>query len=100
MRRSRHHSAPIAGTTTRFSQALKTAELTMKFASVVLGLLLFCAVSLASEVPASHSKMKPELLLPANYRTWVKLSPSMPGLPSHRHKHVAGRVFVEPVAFE
>jgi hypothetical protein len=72
----------------------------MKFASVVLSLLLLCGVSFASEVPASHPKMKAELLLPANYRNWVKLSPSMPGLPSHRHKHVAGKLFVEPLAFE
>ncbi len=73
----------------------------MKFASVVLSLFLLCSFALASEIPVNHAKASSdELLLPANYRSWVKLSSSTPGLPGHRHKHVASKVFVEPAAFD
>ena len=72
----------------------------MKFASVVLSLLLLCSVSFASEV-TTHAKVNSdELLLPANYRDWVKLSPTTAGLPKHKHKHVASQLFVEPKSFE
>jgi hypothetical protein len=77
----------------------------MKVASVLLTLLLLCAVGISSEVPPSNlatgSKMsRNELLLPTNYRHWVTLSPAASGLPSHRHKHVASKLFVEPMAYE
>jgi hypothetical protein len=73
----------------------------MKLASVVLTLLMLCAVGLSSEVPASHPKAnRNELLLPANYHNWVTLSPSTAGLPGRRHKNVASKLFVEPTAFE
>lgn len=76
----------------------------MKIASVLLTLLLLCAVGISSEVPpssSSASKMsRNELLLPANYRNWITLSPTASGLPSHRHKHVASKLFVEPAAYE
>jgi cytochrome P460 len=73
----------------------------MKFASVLVTLLLLCAVGFSSELPPSNPKINSkELLLPANYHNWVTLSPSTPGLPSHRHKHVASKLFVEPTAFE
>jgi hypothetical protein len=72
----------------------------MKFASVLVTLLLFCAVSFSSELPPSNPKINSnELLLPANYHNWVTLSASTAGLPS-RHKHVASKLFVEPTAFE
>jgi hypothetical protein len=73
----------------------------MKFASVLVTLLLLCAVGFGSELPPSNPKINSnELLLPANYHNWVTLSPSMAGFPRHRHKHVASRLFVEPTAFE
>lgn len=73
----------------------------MKFASVVAAFLLMCASALATEIQAAHPKFNSnELLLPSNYRTWVVLSPSSPGMPAHQHKHVANKLYVEPTAFE
>jgi hypothetical protein len=73
----------------------------MKFASGLVTLLLLCAVGFSSELPPSNPKIsKNELLLPANYHNWVTLSPSTAGIPSHRHKKVASKLFVEPTAFE
>ena len=73
----------------------------MKFASVFVTLLLLCAMAFSSELPPSHSKINnKELLLPANYHNWVTLSPAAAGIPSHRHKSVASKLFVEPTAFE
>lgn len=77
----------------------------MKFASVFLALVLACGSALAVEKPMSsgtttHFSSSDELLLPANYRNWVALSPSTPGLPSHQHKHMAGKLYVEPSSYE
>ena len=73
----------------------------MKFASVVMSLVLLGSFGIASEVAPTHAKTSSdELLLPANYRSWVKLTSSTPGLPGHRHKHVASKVYVEPAAFD
>src|SRR3954469_7715158 len=77
----------------------------MKFASVVLALVLVGGSALAAEKPFSsslsaHTSSSDQLLLPANYRSWVALSPSTPGLPSHQHQHIAGKLFVEPTAYE
>lgn len=76
----------------------------MKIASVLLLLFSFLGSAIASEkstssLPTAHFSSN-ELLLPANYRSWVELSPNAPGVPSHQHKHVAGKLFVEPTAFE
>jgi Cytochrome P460 len=72
----------------------------MKFASVVAALLLMCAAGFASEVQAARpSANKNELLLPADYHKWVSISPSTPGMPTHHHKHVANKLYVEPAAF-
>jgi hypothetical protein len=75
----------------------------MKFVSVVVALLLLCAVGFSSEVPPTKANAKmssSELLLPANYHDWVTISPATAGLPSHHQKHVASKLFVEPTAFE
>ena len=72
----------------------------MKFASLVLSLLLLCSAGFASEVTTHPKVNSDELLLPSNYRDWVKLSPKTAGLPTHKHKHVASQLFVEPRSFE
>jgi hypothetical protein len=73
----------------------------MKFASVLVALLLLCAVGFSSELPPSNPKINTkELLLPANYHNWVTISPSTAGIASHRRKQVASKLFVEPKAFE
>lgn len=41
-----------------------------------------------------------ELLLPANYQSWVAISPSTPGVPTQHAQHVVSKVYVEPAAFE
>ncbi len=89
-----------ARTINALAERTGTAELTMKFASVILSFLLLCGVGFASETPSHAKANNDELLLPANYREWVKLSPSTPGVPQHRHKHLAGQLFVEPKSFE
>ena len=72
----------------------------MKFACVVLSFLLLCGAGFASEVVVRPKAANQELLLPANYREWVKLSPATAGVPQHKHKHVASQLFVEPKSFE
>jgi hypothetical protein len=72
----------------------------MKFACVVLSFLLLCSTGFASEVTPRPKVANEELLLPANYREWVRLSPATAGLPQHKHKHVASQLFVEPKSFE
>jgi Cytochrome P460 len=76
----------------------------MKLASVFLALIAFLGSAIASEKSASNLPAarfsSTELKLPANYRSWVELSPKTPGVPRHQHKHVAGKLFVEPAAFE
>jgi len=72
----------------------------MKFACLVLSFWLLCSAGFASEVNARPKASTNELLLPANYREWVKVSPATAGLPEHKHKHVASQLFVEPKSFE
>jgi hypothetical protein len=77
----------------------------MKVASVLLALVLACGSMFASEKSTGISSTvrlsnTNELLLPVNYRNWISVSPDAAGLPSHRHKHVAGKLFVEPSAYE
>ncbi|HWR16943.1 MAG TPA: cytochrome P460 family protein [Terriglobales bacterium] len=77
----------------------------MKLVSVLLLCVFVAGTALASEKAPSFSSSarlsgSNELLLPANYHSWVVLSPSAPGIPKHTHKHVASKVFVEPTAFE
>jgi hypothetical protein len=76
----------------------------MKFTSVVLALIVFCGTLFATE-NATHSRAGAslddnELLLPANYGSWVALSPTAPGIPTHRHKHLVSKVYVEPTAYD
>jgi len=77
----------------------------MKFASVVLALTFACGVALATErsstIKASDVLSNDnEVLLPANYRSWVALSPNALGMPAHHHQHMVGKVYVEPNAYE
>jgi cytochrome P460 len=77
----------------------------MKFASVLLALVLGCGTCLATEnsgAAASSARLSAndELLLPSNYRNWIALAPNTPGMPTHKHQHVAGKLFVEPIAYE
>jgi len=76
----------------------------MKLASVILVLALYCGCALADDKPvkstSGSSLSSNELLLPANYHDWVAISPSTPGIPSHRHQHVASKLFVEPRSYE
>lgn len=77
----------------------------MKFTSVVLVLIVGCGLAAASEKanlnrPTSTLTNNNELLLPANYRTWVAVAPSASGMPAYRHEHVVSKVYVEPTAYE
>lgn len=77
----------------------------MRVASVLLALVLACGLTFASEKSAGTSSTvrlskSNELLLPVNYRNWISVSPDAAGMPAHRHKHVAGKLFVEPSAYE
>ena len=77
----------------------------MKSVSVVLALVLSVGAALASDrsitnTPSGTLSGDNELLLPANYRNWVTLSPSAPGMPTHHHEHTVGKVYVEPSAYE
>ncbi len=72
----------------------------MKFISVMATLFLSCATAFGSGNTAFHPKFSnDELLLPSDYRNWVTLSSSTPGVPHSRPKHFAGKIFVEPSAF-
>jgi len=77
----------------------------MKFTSVVTALILACGIVFATEkpnpqIPASQLNGNNELLLPANYRTWVAVSPTAPGMPAHHHDHMISKIYVEPAAYE
>lgn len=73
----------------------------MKFTSVIVALLFLCSLGSASEVKSMHPKAdSKDLLLPANYHDWVKLSPATVGMPVHQHKHLVNKFYVEPAAFE
>lgn len=77
----------------------------MKFTSLVLGILVACGVAIANDklnvnqTTASFGN-ESQLLLPANYRNWVALAPTLPGMPAHHHTHVVSKVYVEPAAYE
>jgi hypothetical protein len=76
----------------------------MKLASVFLLFLGLLGSALASDRSTSSwsaARFSSDALhLPANYRSWVELSPKTPGVPKHQHKHLAGKLYVEPTAFE
>ena len=76
----------------------------MKITSVVLALVVLCGVIAATEKttrnPVSTLSNDHELLLPANYQSWVALAPTAPGMPAYRHQHVVSKVYVEPTAYE
>ena len=77
----------------------------MKITSVILAVILACGAAFANDnlrigklkTPLGN---KSELLLPANYRNWVALDPSVPGMPAQQHKRVLSKVYVEPAAYE
>lgn len=77
----------------------------MKVTSVVLALMLACGAASATE-KADLNKTSAtlgnenEILLPANYRSWVALAPTTPGMPAHPHNHLVSRIYVEPAAYE
>jgi len=78
----------------------------MRITSVVLALVIFaCATALATE-KADLKKAnvtlgnENEILLPSNYRSWVALSPTTPGMPTPRHNRLVSRIYVEPSAYE
>lgn len=77
----------------------------MRFTSVVLAITLASGFALANDKlntpqPTATLGSDTELVLPTNYRNWVALAPSMPGIPAHRHQHVVSKVYVEPLAYE
>jgi hypothetical protein len=77
----------------------------MKLTSVVLAVTLMSGVALANDKlninqPTAPLSNESELLLPANYRNWVALAPTVSGMPAHRHQHVVSKVYVEPSAYE
>ena len=80
-------------------------ERAMRLTSVVLALMLACGAASATE-KADLSKANAalgdenEILLPANYRSWVAIAPSTPGMPTHPQNHLVSRIYVEPSAYE
>jgi len=75
----------------------------MKFTSVFLLLVIACGSAAAVDKPMAGSSRlsnNDELLLPGNYRNWVTMSPTTPGLPAHQHGHMAGKLYVEPSSYE
>lgn len=75
----------------------------MRLASM---LLLFAAlVPVGFAVNRTSRPLRPssnnELLLPANYESWVAVAPSSSGFPARRHddRHLASKIFVEPAAY-
>ncbi|MGZ4789308.1 MAG: cytochrome P460 family protein [Terriglobales bacterium] len=77
----------------------------MRFTSVVLAITFACGAALANDKlnmqqPTAPMGNESQLLLPANYRNWVALAPTVPGMPAHRHKHLVSKVYVEPMAYE
>ena len=75
----------------------------MKVASLLLALVLGVSV-FAVEKPVDRGMAGidtgKELLLPSNYRNWVVVSPATLGVPQHKHKHVASKLYVEPSSYE
>ena len=76
----------------------------MKLASVLL-MFAFALSSEASDIQVRKAAKAPqpkveEFLLPANYHSWVVLSPSSAGFPRTRHSKLVSKVYVEPSAYE
>lgn len=77
----------------------------MKFTSVVLALLIACGTAGATEKSSMNKAASPfdqssELLLPANYRSWVAVAPTTPGMPAHTRQHLISKIYVEPASYE
>jgi hypothetical protein len=78
----------------------------MKINSMVVALIvvLMSGLLAASEkttrnLPSPFDSDK-ELVLPANYQSWVAISPSTPGVPTQHAQHLVSKVYVEPAAYE
>ena len=76
----------------------------MRFTSVVLAFAFACSAAFATDKIDTNKPIvaagDDELLLPKNYRTWVTLAPTMPGIPAHHHQHLVSKVYVEPSAYD
>jgi len=77
----------------------------MKTAAVVLILAALGGMAAATEKPnrnqpATTLSNDNELLLPANYQSWVALAPTATGMPTHHLDHVVSKVYVEPASYE
>lgn len=77
----------------------------MRFTAVVLALAFACGIAFATDQistkqPTVAPSNENELLLPTNYRSWVALAPTLPGIPAHHHKHLVSKVYVEPSAYD
>jgi len=76
----------------------------MKITSVVMAFLFACGMAVATDTPNVSQPTfanNKELLLPANYRSWVALAPTTAGMPaSHHREDVVRKVYVEPTAYE
>ena len=74
----------------------------MKIASLVLATLLAAGTCVAGTGAVNHSaekKSSGELLLPANYHSWVQLDAGkVPAF--HKNRRVVSNVYVEPTAFQ
>ena len=79
---------------------MKVARLV--FASALLALTC-CTSTFATERSSKHAfaaLQNDELLLPANYRSWVVVAADSVGLPKHAHKHLVSKLYVEPSSYE
>lgn len=76
----------------------------MRFTSVLLVLTIACGVAAATEKAdlnkAAATLNENEILLPADYHSWVALAPATPGMPRLGRQHVVSRIYVEPTAYE
>jgi hypothetical protein len=78
----------------------------MKVNFVVVGLIfLLLSGLLAASEKTTRTQPSPfdngqDLVLPANYQSWVAISPSTPGVPTQHSQHIVSKVYVEPAAYE
>jgi hypothetical protein len=79
----------------------------MKINSVTLALAVLLTVSgmlaateKTTRTEASTLSRDKELVLPANYQSWVALSPATPGMPALLSSHLVSKVYVEPTAYD
>ncbi len=77
----------------------------MRIIPLVLALMLGCGAASASEkADLNKTKMalgnQNEILLPSNYRSWVAVAPTTPGMPGHSHSHLVSKIYVEPSAYD